>query len=77
MSDKKCFLINYLILGEDPLEAAKQYAKDTKKKATKKVKEAAEETSEAATREKRKMISEFSIDVKRHVLSHFFAIRSS
>lgn len=76
MSDKKCFLINYLILGEDPLEAAKQYAKDTKK-ATKKIKEAAEQTSEAATREKRKMISEFSIDVKRHVLSHFFAIRSS
>ena len=76
MSDKKCFLINYLILGEDPLEAAKQYAKDTKK-ATKKIKEAAEQTSEAATREKRKMISEFSIDVKRHVLSHFFVIRSS
>jgi vacuolar-type H+-ATPase subunit H len=47
-----------LILGEDAFEAAKQYAKDTKKKATKKAKEAAEETSKAATKKKRKMISE-------------------
>lgn len=50
----KMILTNSSILGEGALETAQNYAKDSKKKATKKTKEVVEEANENAIKLKRK-----------------------
>ena len=49
------YFIIHSILGEDTFETIQEYAKDSKKKATKKIKEAAEATNEATKNLKRKV----------------------